>query len=89
MNDAVFKKHGKWKKTLRHIKLVTTKTSLYQTCNNWTNITIFFLENVLAIELKKKLKNKKNPQILINKPVKLGLSILDITKIVMNFGMIM
>ena len=53
--------------------------------NQYNNF--FFPENVLAIELKK--KTTKKTQILINKPVKLGLSILDITKIVMNFGMIM
>ena len=38
----------------------------------------FFSEHLLAIEMKK--KKKKKTEILINKPVYLGLSILDLSK---------
>ena len=42
--------------------------------------TKFFREHLLAIEMK---KNKKNLEILINKPVYLGLSILELNEILM------
>ena len=61
----------------RDIKLVTTKRRrdyLVSEPNHYT--TKFFTENLLAIELKK-------TQITMNKPVYLGLSILDLSKIVM------
>ena len=43
--------------------------------------TKFFTEHRLAIEMKK--KNKKKTEILMNKPVYLGLSILKLSKILM------
>ena len=61
----------------RNIKLVTTekrKNSLVSEPNYHT--TKFFSEKLLAIEIQK-------TQILINKPVYLGLSILELSKTVM------
>ena len=51
----------------RHVKLVTTEKR-----QNY-HITKFFMENLLEIEMKK-------TQILMHKPVYLGLSILDLSK---------
>ena len=62
------KSYGKCEKH-RHIKLVTTerkRNNLVSELNYHTTKT--FTENVLPIEMKK-------PQILLNKPVYLGLSI--------------
>ena len=62
----------------RHILLVTTevrKNYLVSEPNYHT--TIFFSENSFAIEMKKKM------QIFMNKPVYLGLSILELSEIVM------
>ena len=71
-----------------NIKLVTTKKSrnyLASEPNYYTSR--FFSENLLAIEMKRK------TQIVMNKPLDLGLSILDLSQIVMyecmSFGMIM
>ena len=66
-------------------KLVTTerrrKNLILEPNYHTTN---FFTENLLPIEMKKK------KQILLNKPVCLGLSILELSKIlIMSFGMIM
>ena len=69
----------------RNIKLVTTdriKKYLVSELNYYT--TKFFTENLLAIEMRK-------TQILMNKPVYLGLSKLDLSKTVMyefwyNYG---
>ena len=62
----------------RDIKLVTTKRrrDYYLVSEPNHHTTKFFTENLLAIELKK-------TQITMNKPVYLGLSILDLSKIVM------
>ena len=61
----------------RDIKLVTTKTRrnyLLSESNYYT--TNFFIENLLAIEMKK-------PEHLMNKPVYLRLSILKLSEILM------
>ena len=67
----------------RAIKLVTTerrRNILVSEANYHT--TNFFTKNVLAIEM-------KITQILMNKPVYLGFSILDLNKLLcMNFCMI-
>ena len=61
----------------RDIKLVTTeKRRNYLVSKPNYHGTKFFTENLLAIEIRK-------PQIFINKPVYLGLSILELSKIAM------
>ena len=61
----------------RYIKLVTTKRrSNYLVLEPSYHTTRFFTEHLLAIEIKKL-------QTLINKPVYLGLSILELGKILM------
>ena len=77
MNNAVFGKTTENVKKHLSIKLVTTERSrnyLVSVSNYQT--TKFFTENLLAIEVRK-------TQILMNKPVYLGLSILDLSKTVM------
>ena len=77
MNNAAFGKNVENVRKYRDIKLVTTerrKNYLVSEPNYHT--TKFFTENVLAIEMKK-------TQILMNQPVCLGLSILDLSKTVM------
>ena len=77
MNNAVFGKTMKNVRKHRNIKLVTTergRTYLVSELNYHT--TKFFTENLLAIEIRK-------TQILVNKPVYLVLSILDLSKTVM------
>ena len=66
----------------RDIKLVTTKSRRHYLVSEQNYHTAkFFTENVLVIEMRK---------ILMNKPVCLGLSILDLGKTVIHeFGMIM
>ena len=77
MNNAVF---GKTMKNVRrhgNIKFVTTerrRNYLASEPNFYT--TKFFTENLLATEMRK-------TQMLMNKPVYLGLSISDLSKIVM------
>ena len=78
MNSAVL---GKTMKNLRkhtNIKLVTTERRKNYLVSepNYHN-TKFFTENLLAIEISK-------TNIIMNKPVYLGLSILDLNKSVMN-----
>ena len=69
MNNSVFGKTMKNMRKHRGIKLATAeKRTKYHT-------TKFFTENLLAIEMRK-------TQILMNKPVYLGLSILDLSKTV-------
>ena len=84
MNNAIFGKTMENVRKHRNIKLVTTerrRTYLVSGPNYHT--TKFFTENLLAVEMKK-------TQILMNKPVYLGLSILDLSKTVMyEFRMIM
>ena len=61
----------------RNIKLVTTETRRnYLVSEPNYHTTKFFTENLLAIEMRK-------TQILMNKPVYLGLSILDLSETVM------
>ena len=77
MNNSVFEKTMENMTKQRDIKLVTTegrRKYLVSELNYHT--TKFFTENLLAIEMKK-------TQILMNKPVYLGISILELSKILM------
>ena len=77
MNNAVFGKTMENVRKHRDIKLVTTerrRNYLVSEPNYQTKK--FFTENLLAIEMKK-------TEILINKPVCLELSILELSKILM------
>ena len=75
MNNAVFGKTMENVRKHRDIKLVTTERRRnYLASDNHT--TKFFTENLLAIEMKK-------TKILMNKPVYLGLLILQLSKILM------
>ena len=74
MNNAVFVKtmENMWRH--KDIKLVPTeKRRNYLVSEQNYHTTKFFMDNLLAIEMKK-------TQILMNKPVYLGLSILDLSK---------
>ena len=76
MNNAVFRKTMENVRNHRNIKLVIIerrKNYLVSEPNYHT--TKFFTENLLAIEM-------RNTQILLNSPVYLGLSILDLSKTV-------
>ena len=76
MNNAVFGKSMENAIKHRDIKLVTTERRNNYLVSEPNFHTIkFFTENLLAIEMKKK------TEILMNKPVYLGLSILELTKI--------
>ena len=68
MNNPVFGKAMENVRKRRGIKLVTT--------DKRRNTTKYFSENLIAIEMKKR-------KIKMNKPVYLGLSILEISKILM------
>ena len=77
MNNAVFGKTMDNVRNHRDIKPAMTqkrRNNLVSEPNYHT--TMFFTENLLAIELKK-------PEILMNKPVYLGLSILELSEILM------
>ena len=77
MNNAVFGNTMENVRKYRDIKLVTTERRRnYLVSEPNYHTTKFFTENLLATEMKK-------TQILMNKPVYLGLSILDISKTVM------
>ena len=77
MNNAVLGNTMENVRKHRDIKLVTTKRRRnYLVSEPNYHTTKFFTKNLLAIELKK-------TQITMNKPVYLGLSILDLSKIVM------
>ena len=77
MNNAVFGKTMENVRKHRNIKLVTTERRRnYIVSEPNYHTTKFFTENLLAIEMRK-------TQILMNNPVYLGLSILDLSKIVM------
>ena len=77
MNNAIFGKTVENVKKHRNIKLVTTeKRRNYLVSEPNCHTTKLFTENLLAIEMIK-------IQILMNKPVYLGLSILDLSKTVM------
>ena len=79
MNNSVFGKTMENVRKQRDIKLVTTeKRRNYLLSEPNDHITKFFTKNLLALEVKKK------TQILKNKSVYLGLSILDLSKIVMH-----
>ena len=83
MNNAVFGKTKKKERKHRDIKLVTTdrrRNYLVSEANYHT--TKFFTESLLAIE------TKKETEILMNKHAYLGLSILELSKILMFFAMI-
>ena len=83
MNNAVF---GKTMENVRNHKdiLTTERRRNYLVSELNYHTTNFLTEKLLGIEMKK-------TEILMNKPVCLGLSILELNKIVtyMNFGMIM
>ena len=77
MNNAVFRKTMENVRKHRDIKIVTIerrRNYLVLEPNYYT--TRFFTENLLATEMKK-------TEILMNKPVYLGLSILELSKILM------
>ena len=77
MNYSVFGKPIENVKKHRDIKLVTTERRRnYLVSEPNYHTTKFFTENLLAIEMKK-------TEILMNKPVYLGLSILELSKILM------
>ena len=77
MNNGVFEKTMENARKHRNIKLVTTESRKnYLVLEPNYHTTRFFKENLLAIEMGK-------TQILMNKPVYLGLSILDLIKTVM------
>ena len=77
LNSAVFGKIMENVKKHREIKLVTTERRRnYLVSEPYYHTTTFFTENLLAIEMKK-------TEILMNKPVCLGLSILELSKILM------
>ena len=77
MNNADFGKTMENVRKHRNIKLVTTERRRnYLVSEPNYHTTKFFTENLLAIEMRK-------TQILMNKPVYLGLSILDLSKTVM------
>ena len=74
MNNAVFVKTMENMRKHKDIKLVPTeKRRNYLVSEQNYHTTKFFTDNLLAIEMKK-------TQILMNKPVYLGLSILDLSK---------
>ena len=75
-NNGVFEKTMENARKHRNIKLVTTeRRKNYLVLEPNYHTTRFFKENLLAIEMGK-------TQILMNKPVYLGLSILDLIKTV-------
>ena len=84
MNDAVFGKTMENVRKRKNIKLVTIERRRnYLVLEPNYHSTKFFKENLLAIEIRK-------TQLLKNKLVYLGLSILDLSKTVMyNSGTIM
>ena len=76
MNNAVFGKTMENVRKRRNINFVTTESSRnYLLSKPNYHTTNFFTENLLAIEMRK-------TQILMNKPVYLSLSILDLSKTV-------
>ena len=77
MNNAVFVKTMENVIKYRDVKLVTAERRRnYLVSEPNYHTTKFFTENLLAIEMKK-------TEILMNKPVYLGLSILELSKILM------
>ena len=83
MNNAVFGKAMQNMRRPRNIKLVTTESRKgYLVSKPNYHTTKFFIETLLAIELRK-------TQIWINNLVYLGFSMLDLSKTVFDSGMIM
>ena len=77
INNAVFGKTMENVRKHRDIKLVTTERRRnYLVLEPNYHTTNFFKENLVAMEMKKR-------EILMNKPVYLGLSILELSKILM------
>ena len=77
MNNAVFGKTMENVRKYRDIKLVTTERRRnYLVSEPNYHTAKFFIENVLVIEMKK-------TEMLMNKPVYLGLSLLELSKILM------
>ena len=77
MNNAAFGKTMENVSKHRNIKVVTTeRRRIYLVSEPNCHTAKSFTENLLAIEMRKS-------QILMNKPVYLGLSILDLSKTVM------
>ena len=76
MNNAVFGKTMENVRKNRDIKLVTIDGRNYLVSEPKNHAKKFFKENLLAIEMKK-------TEILINNPVYLGLSILELSEILM------
>ena len=77
MNNAVFGRTMENVRKHRDIKLVTTERRRnYLVSEPNYHTTNFFTEHLLAIEMKK-------TEILMNKPVYLGLSLLELSKILM------
>ena len=77
MNNAVFGKTMENVRKHRDIKLVTTERRRnYFLSEPKFHTTKFFTENLLAIQMEK-------TEILMNKPVHLGLSMLELSKILM------
>ena len=77
MNNSVFGKTMKNVRKHKDIKLVTTDKGRNQLVSETNyHTTKWFSENLLAIEMKK-------TKVKMNKPVYLGLSILEISKIKM------
>ena len=84
MNNFVFRKTMENVRKHRDIKLVTTEEKINKLASEPNyHTTKQFSENLLAIEMKK-------TKVKMNKPVYLGVSILELAKrLCMNFGMIM
>ena len=77
MNNAAFGKTMENVRELKDIKLVTTDRRRHQLVSEPNcHTTKWFSENLLAIEMKK-------TKVKMNKPVYLGLSILEISKTLM------
>ena len=77
MNNAVFGKTMENVRKHRDIKLVTTDKRTNQLVSEANyHTTIWFSENLLSIEMKK-------AKVKMNKPIYLGLSILEISKTLM------
>ena len=75
MNNAVFEKDMEHARNHRDIKFTTMKQKEIIWCQKQTIVQKKFSDDLLIIEMKK-------TQILINKPIYLGLSILKISEIV-------
>ena len=76
MNNAVFRKTMENMRKHRNIKHIIQKKKKLLAVRKNHQTTKFFTENLLAMEMKK-------IQILMNKPVSLGLPILELSKILM------